>query len=120
MNHMNRVVVTGMGTVSALGPDQHAFTQSLKHIKSGIGPFTTGPADAPNWVAAAVQDFDASGIGEKQLATMDRVSQFAVVAAREAVTQSGLDFRTDLGLRTGAILGTGAGGMTTLDSGFHR
>ena len=70
---------------------------------------------------AEVRDFDPGAFyPAKQMAMLDRVAQFAVVASREAVLQSGLDFHGELGERTAAIIGTGAGGMNTTEDNYHR
>ncbi len=57
---------------------------------------------------------------ERALSTLDRVSQFAVVAAREAIAQAGIEFDMTLSLRTATIVGTGAGGQGTLDDNYRR
>ena len=70
-------------------------------------------------MGAEVRDFDPlAHFPENKLSLLDRCSQFAIVAARDAVKQSGLDFRNGLGLRTACIIGTGVGGMTTIDHTF--
>jgi nodulation protein E len=72
-------------------------------------------------VVAEVKDFDpAAHFDERQLATLDRVSQFAVVAAREAVAQSGLSFANGLSERTATILGSGAPGQVTQEESYKR
>lgn len=68
-----------------------------------------------------VLDFDPSRHFEpQQIGALDRVSQFAVVAARQALAQSGLVMRDGLAERTAAIVGTGSGGHNTVDDSFHR
>jgi nodulation protein E len=72
-------------------------------------------------VVAEVKGFDPlQHFAERQLSTLDRVSQLAVVAAREAIAQSGLVFDMPLSVRTAAIIGTGVGGQTTHDDSFRR
>jgi nodulation protein E len=72
-------------------------------------------------VVAEVTGFDPSvALSDRDVNRLDRVAQFAVVAAREAVGQSGLSFDDALGERTAAIVGTGVGGQTTLDESFYR
>src|SRR5438874_345396 len=73
-------------------------------------------------VAAEVRNFDPlKHFDEKRLALLDRVTQFALVAARQAVAQSGLEFRkSGLGERTAVILGSGVGGQNTLDDSYKR
>jgi nodulation protein E len=120
---VHRVVVTGLGAVSPLGHTVAAYWENLKLGKSGLGPITLPPAaeELTQKVAAEVKDFEPlKHFAERQLSTLDRVSQFAVVAAREAIAQSGLAFDMALSARTATIVGTGVGGQTTLDESFRR
>lgn len=120
---MRRVVITGLGAVTPLGLSVVPYWQNLKVGASGLGPLTL-PLDAETLqqkVAAEVKGFDPmQHFEERVLPQLDRVSQFAVVAAREAIAQSGIDFDRALSLRTAAIVGTGAGGQTTQDDSFRR
>ncbi|MEO8801884.1 MAG: beta-ketoacyl-[acyl-carrier-protein] synthase family protein [Rudaea sp.] len=110
---MRRVVITGMGAVCALGHDAVSTWAAMREGRSGIGPIQNIPTDLLNVkIAAEVRGFDpATHFEHKRLPLLDRVSQFALVAAREAVAQSGLDFSTDnRGDRTACIIGSGIGG----------
>jgi nodulation protein E len=79
------------------------------------------PEDLDQKIVAEVKEFDPlKHFTDRQLMTLDRVSQFAVIAAREAIGQSGLKFEGDLSLRTATIIGTGVGGQTTHDESFKR
>ena len=123
MTGMNRVVVTGMGVVSPIGQTTASYWSNLVKGVSGLGPVTLATAadELLQKVVAEVKNFDPRGqLGDKQIVTMDRVAQFAVVAAREAVAQSGIRFDAELAMRTATIVGTGAGGQTTQDDGFRR
>jgi nodulation protein E len=123
VNNGNRVVVTGCGVVSPIGQTTSSYWDSLKAGVCGIGLPTLIPApDQINQKAIAeVKDFKAADhFDERQIATLDRVSQFAVVAAREAIAQSGLTFDGELSEMTAAIIGTGSGGMQTQDESFKR
>jgi nodulation protein E len=120
---VQRVVVTGLGAVSPLGHTVGSYWENLKRGKSGLGPVTLTPAneELTQKVAAEVKDFEPlKHFDERQLSTLDRVSQFAVVAAREAIAQSGLTFDMPLSLRTATIVGVGVGGQTTHDDSFRR
>jgi nodulation protein E len=90
--------------------------------RSGIGPNVQPELDVLQIrINAAVKDFDPEAYFlAKDLPILDRYTQFALVAAREAVAQSGLDFRDGLGARTAVITGAGSGGMTTMDAAFKR
>jgi len=105
-----------MGAITALGHTASATWAALAAGRSGIGPIENIPTDQLNVkIAAEVRGFDpAAHIDSKRLPLLDRVSQFALIAAREAVAQSGLDFRADgRGERTACIIGSGIGGETT-------
>ncbi len=119
---MNRVVITGLGAVSPIGQSAAAYWAALVEGQSGFGPPTIFPTDRLNTkVVAEVKDFvPADHFDTRQIGFLDRVSQFAVVAAREAVAQSGLSFDGELGERTAAIIGSGIGGQTTQDDNFRR
>ncbi|HSC12772.1 MAG TPA: beta-ketoacyl-[acyl-carrier-protein] synthase family protein, partial [Rhodanobacteraceae bacterium] len=110
---MRRVAITGMGAICALGHDASATWTAMREGRSAIGPISNIPTDLLNIkIAAEVRGFDPlAHFDSKRLILLDRVSQFALVAAREAVAQSGLDFGTDArGERTACIIGTGIGG----------
>jgi nodulation protein E len=119
---MNRVVVTGLGAVTPLGHDVASYWASLKKGEDGIRPVEQIPPEKLNQkVLGEVKSFDPLRyFDERQLNTLDRVSQFAVVAAREAIAQSGITFDGALSERTAAIIGTGAGGQNTQDESFRR
>jgi nodulation protein E len=121
---MRRVVITGMGAISPLGVGAEALWQGLREGHSGIRPLHH-PDAAKLRVKIAAQvpsSFDpTANIDERTLPQLDRTSEFALHAAREAIAQSGLDFRRDvLGTRTGVVVGTGVGGETTHDEQSRR
>jgi nodulation protein E len=117
-----RVVITGMGSISALGHDSKQQWQAMREGRGGIGPITTISTDLLNVkIAAEVHDYDPLKFFEqKRLGILDRVSQFALIAAREAVNQSGLNFREGIGERTACIVGTGVGGENTHNEQARR
>ena len=123
MTDVGRVVVTGLGAVSPLGHNTAAYWDNLKRGVCGLGPVTLTPTpeELTQKVAGEVKDFDPlRHFEERQISTLDRISQFAVVAAREAIAQSGLIFDMPLSVRTACIIGTGVGGQTTHDDSFRR
>jgi nodulation protein E len=123
LTDVSRVVVTGLGTVSPIGHTTASYWDSVKQGVSGIGPITLVPTpeQLTQKVAAEVKNFDPlRHFEERELSTLDRISQFAVVAAREAIVQAGITFDMPLSLRTATIIGTGVGGQTTLDESFRR
>ncbi len=113
-----RVVVTGMGAVSALGNDVAATWEGLVAGRSGIRTIERfDPARVDSKIAGEVRDFDASGVlDRKDMRRTDRYIQFGLIAAREALDQAGLPGRLEgeLAERTGVILGSGLGGVATL------
>jgi nodulation protein E len=120
---MRRVAITGMGSINALGHDAGATWTAMRAGRCAIGPIENIPVDLLNArVAAEVRGFDPlAHFDARRLALLDRVSQFALVAAREAIAQSGLDFRADgRGERTACIIGTGIGGENTRDEQSRR
>jgi nodulation protein E len=119
---VNRVVITGLGAVSPIGLSTETYWSALTAGKSGFGPPTIFAAERLNTkVVAEVKGFVPEDYFDaRQISLLDRVSQFAVVAARAAIGQAGLSFREELGERTAAIVGSGIGGQTTQDDAFKR
>ena len=112
-----------MGSISALGHDSSAQWHAMRDGISGIGPIETIPTEQLNIkIAAEVHGYDPLKFFEyKRLGILDRVSQFALIAAREAVAQSGLSFRDNgFGERTACIVGTGVGGEHTHNEQSRR
>jgi nodulation protein E len=119
---LNRVVITGLGVVSSVGQSTRDYWDSLIAGRSGFAAATLGTAaQASGKLVGEVKGFDpATHFESSQVPLLDRVSQFAVVAARQAMSQSGLVLRGKLAEQTAAIVGTGSGGHTTIDESFHR
>ncbi len=113
-NEPHRVVVTGYGAISALGNTADALRTSMRGNTSGLRTITRFDAsEYPTSFAAEVVDFDAGSVlDRKQARRMDRFTQFASVAAREAVTRARLDVSAD-STRVGVVLGTAFGGVET-------
>jgi len=108
-----RVVVTGLGAVTPLGNTVAATWDGFVNGRNGVGPITLFDAsDLEVQHAAEVKDFSAAGAaGPKDLRQMERGVQFALVAAREAVADAGLEVTEENAERIGAIVGTAAGGV---------
>ena len=113
-----RVVVTGMGVLTALGNDVASTWQGMVEGRSGIRPIGAfDPSRVTSRIAGEVQGFDASHVlDRKELRRTDRYIALALVAAREAMDSASLPERLEgtLAERTGVILGTGLGGVGTL------
>jgi nodulation protein E len=119
---LHRVVVTGWGVISSIGHTASAYWSNLSRGVSGIADATVIPTDQlVQKVVAEVKDFDPRQyFDDRQIMALDRVSQFAVVAAREAIGHAHLSFADDLAERTATIIGTGVGGQTTQDESYRR
>ena len=118
---MNRVVITGLGVISAAGHNAADFWNRVSKGQPSIGPITTIPTDTLNVeIGAEVAGFEpADYFDKRQLGMLDRFSQFGLVAAREAVSDSGISLDGEAGERTAAIIGSGVGGQTTLDNSYY-
>ena len=117
-----RVVVTGMGAVSAAGIGSKALWQAARDGRSCVGEATfPRPYRGRIRLAAQVRDFDASLYIEPELLPFcDPVISYLVVAADEAVEAAGLSRRERMGPRTASIIGTGIGGMHTIERELFR
>ena len=117
-----RVVITGMGMVTALGNDVASTWAGLVAGRSGVTRITSfDPSRLTVQIAGEVKDFDASHIlDRKEVRRTDRYIQFGLVASRQAMDDAGLPDRLegDEAERTGVILGTGLGGVGTLVDGI--
>ncbi len=110
-----RVVVTGSGMLSPLGHDVPSTWRRLIAGESGITSITGFDASRiASRVAGEVKDFDPVEHLDKRAARrMDPYAQFAVFAARQALTDAGLEITPQAALRTGAVVGSGVGGLLT-------
>jgi 3-oxoacyl-[acyl-carrier-protein] synthase II len=112
-----RVVVTGLGAISPVGPTMASTWDSIVAGHSGAGPITLfDTADFKVSIAAEVTGFEPTDHFEaKEARRLDRCSQFALVAAKEAMADAGLEFDPDSedAERAGALIGVGFGGMET-------
>jgi nodulation protein E len=116
-----RVVITGVGTVNALGHNVDQTLEAMREGRCGIGPLKVRDVERlAVQIGAQVQDFAAEKLfNRQQLALFDRFTQFALVAAREALAQSGLEFHGELAAKSGIVLGNSGGGMQTLDENYR-
>jgi nodulation protein E len=117
---MPRVVITGIGVLSAIGANRREFWESLAAGQSGIGEFEQpeyGQIRFKN--AASVKDYQPEAhFPDKNIAFMDRFAQFSVIAAREAVAQAGIEWTDDLRERTAIITGSCIGGRIAEEAGY--
>jgi nodulation protein E len=117
---MHRVAVTGIGVICALGRTVEEFERSLREGRSGIGPIQS--ADCSNLRfrnGAEVPDYDHRPyFDDKRADFMDRFAQFAVIAARAAVGDAGIEWTPSLLESAAIITGSCVGGQSTEDEGF--
>jgi nodulation protein E len=119
---MKKVVITGIGVVSAVGNNAADFWAAISAGRSGIAPITKVDVSTMRFQKAAeVKDFDPTQhFDEKMLLWLDPFSHYGIVAAREAISDSGLEFNDGLRDRTGVITGSCLGGKMTEDELYYK
>ncbi|MCH1468990.1 MAG: beta-ketoacyl-[acyl-carrier-protein] synthase family protein [Planktomarina sp.] len=118
---MNRVVITGAGTINALGHTVPETLHAMREGHLGIGPLQMRDLDRLSVkIGAQIKNFDPESYFDRQkLALCDRVTQLTLLASREAMLQSGLEITEEQSETTGVVFGTAAGGMNTWDDNFR-
>lgn len=118
---MKRVVVTGVGAVTPIGNDAKTFWNNIKAGVCGIDTVTAfDVSDFKTKIAGEIKDLNVEEfIDKKDARKMDRFTQFSVIAASEAVKDSGLDMEKEDPWRVGCITGSGIGGIRTFEE-QHR
>lgn len=113
-----RVVITGLGAVTPLGNNIETTWEAVKNGKSGIGPMTRLDTEKyPAKIAAEVEDFSIEEyIEKKEARKMDRFTHYALAASIMAMKDSGLELNEENALRTGVWIGSGIGGMETIEN----
>lgn len=117
-----RVVITGMGVVSPVGNTVPDFWNAVVSGQHGIRPIDKEKYRGVRVnLAAEVKDFDpVSYMDRKEARRMDRYCHFAVAAAQEAIKMSGIDFSAMDPFDTGVIIGSGVGGLCTMNDQFEE
>ena len=118
---MQRVVLTGAGTVNALAPDVAGTMAAMAEGRCGIGPLEFADvARLTVQIGAQVKGFDPEAHFDRtRLSFYDRFTQFALLAARQAMAQAGLAAVPGDPMRWGAIIGTAGGGNATVNEAFR-
>lgn len=118
---MKRVVITGAGTINALGHTVSDTLEAMREGRCGIGDLDFRDVDRlAIKIGGQVRGYEPEDrFNRQQLALYDRFTQFTLIAAHEAIAQSGLEFSGELAARAGVILGNSGGGMTTLDDNYR-
>lgn len=115
---MRRIVITGLGCVTPLGIGKDKFWEAIKAGKSGVAPITRfDTTDFTTKIAAEVKDFNPEDyLDKKEAKRMDRYTQYSVVAAKLAIEDGNIDLDKFDRNNIGVILGTGIGGVESLEA----
>ena len=118
---MKRVVITGAGTINPLGHSIDTTMAAMREGVCGIGPLDIRDVERLQiQIGGQVKGFEAEGrYNRQQISLYDRFTQFTLAAAREAIEQSGLTFAGELAARSGVVLGTAGGGVSTWDDNYR-
>lgn len=118
---MKRVVITGAGTVNALGQTVAETCAAFREGRSGISELDFRDVDRlAIRIGGQVRGWDPEAhFNRQQIALYDKFTQFTLLAARQAIAQSGLSFEDPLGATAGVVLGTAAGGVNTWDENYR-
>ncbi len=118
---MKRVVITGAGTINALGSSVPTTLEAMREGRCGISELDFQDVDRlAITIGGQIKDYNAEErFNRQQLSLYDRFTQFTLIAAEEAIAQSGIEFTGALAARAGVILGNSGGGMTTLDENYR-
>ncbi|CAI8265167.1 MAG: 3-oxoacyl-[acyl-carrier-protein] synthase 2 [Prochlorococcus marinus str. MIT 9313] len=121
MEDLHRVVITGLGAVTPIGNTVADYLEGLKTANNGVSAISLFDASAHACrFAAEVKDFDPTGFLEaKESKRWDRFSKFGVVAAKQAVADAGLSIEEENSSRIGVIIGSGVGGLLTMETQAH-
>ncbi len=118
---MARVAITGAGTINPLGHSVAATQEAMREGRSGISELDIRDVERLSIrIGGQVKDYDAgSRFNRQQQALFDRFTQFTLIAAEEAIQQSGLAFEGQLAAQSGVVLGTSGGGLNTQDENYR-
>ena len=117
-----RVVITGAGTINALGHDVGSTMEAFREGRCGITQLDFRDVDRLSiQIGAQIHDWRPEDhFNRQQILLYDKFTQFTLLAAKQAVAQSGLGFEGALGLRSGVVLGTAGGGLNTWDENYRH
>lgn len=117
---MNRVVITGQGSINALAHSANDTIVAMQNGVLGIGPLKFDGVDRLSIkIGGQIRNYDeATHFTRQQLTLYDPFTQFALLSAAEAIAQSGLIFDGQLSEQAGVVLGTAGGGLSTQDANF--
>ncbi len=118
---MNRVVITGAGTINSLGHSVPDTLNAMREGRCGIAELDFRDVDRlAIKIGGQVRGFEAEGrFNRQQMTLYDRFTQFTLTATKEAIDQSGIEFHGDLAASSGVVLGTAGGGVSTWDDNYR-
>ena len=118
---MSRVVITGAGTINALGHSVAATMSAMREGVCGIGKLKVRDIERLSiQIAGQIKNYSPERVfNRQQLSLYDRFTQITLLAAKEAIAQSGLAFSDALASKSGVVLGTAAGGVSTWDDNYR-
>ncbi|MCK0138843.1 beta-ketoacyl-[acyl-carrier-protein] synthase family protein [Aliiroseovarius sp. F47248L] len=118
---MRRVVITGQGTINALGRNVPETLEAMREGRCGISDLEFQDVERLSIrIGAQIKGYEPeTSFNRQQIALYDRFTQFTLLAAREAIGQAGLAFSGELATRSGVVFGTSGGGMNTLDENYR-
>ena len=121
MEKLHRVVITGLGAITPIGNDLKSYLKGLQSGQNGVDQITLFDAASHACrFAAEVKSFDPTGkLEPKESKRWDRFSKFGVIAAKEALNHSGLIIDNSNSGRIGVIIGSGVGGLLTMETQAH-
>jgi len=118
---VNRVVITGYGAVSSLGMSAGETMEGMREARLGIGPLDFRDKDRLSiGIGGQIRDYNATdNFTRQEINLYDPFTQFALLAAKEAVDMAGVTIADNLAERTGVVLGTAGGGLQTQDENYR-
>ncbi|MEE9388445.1 MAG: beta-ketoacyl-[acyl-carrier-protein] synthase family protein [Paracoccaceae bacterium] len=118
---MKRVVITGAGTINALGSNVDDTLSAMANGQCGIADLEIRDVERLSVrIGGQIKNYDPeTHFNRQQISLYDRFTQFTLLAAKQAIAQSGLNFTGSLSARSGVILGTAGGGVNTWDDNYR-
>ncbi len=118
---MKRVVITGAGTINSLGKSVAQTMEAMGEGRCGIGELEFRDVERLSTrIGGQVKEYNAEDhFNRQQISLYDRFTQFTLLAASEAIGQSGLTFAGELAAKAGVVLGTAGGGVSTWDDNYR-
>ena len=119
---VRRVVITGLGVFSSIGRNKGSFLESLLEGRSGVRPISQFDSSSLSIrIAAEIADYNPDDyFPAKRQDLLDKFAQYGLIAAGEALKDSGITIGEDERCRFGVVMGSGMGGAGSYDAGYHN